>query len=476
MEEKITFELRDIPSVASLIEEEKIKSIAQGKIPLATVKNEIKSALEELRRKRVSEGTKGAKRLSKALLYELACRQVVERINKLSRSMTMRVINGTGILVHTNLGRSPFSQDLWNEAGKRLCGYLNLEYDLTLGERSRRGRFSERLLKDLTGAEGALIVNNCAGALFLILRALCHKKEVIVSRGELVQIGGGFRIPEIISTAGAKICEVGTTNQTTLQDYQNAISEKSSAICKVHKSNFQQVGFVQEVQTAELIFLAKKHNLILVEDIGSATVIPENEANKLGLNHPSLSIRLGADLITFSADKILGLCQGGIILGRADLIERLRKSPIYRTIRPDRTILTLLEEGLKLIADGNWKKIVFYSLITQDIKNLKARADALCKRLFDNGVMAKAVATTSEIGGGIAGKEIPSYAVQISRASLGSGEKLKKLAGLLRDFEPPVIAKLAQGALILDLRTVFENEEKDLVRALTTCVSRLANR
>lgn len=462
----MSFNLRNLPSISSMLEDEEVKLRAKELgLPTLLIKSELQEILSGLRQA-TTLGVSAKKSLDKKALHLFVRELLIKQIERLALMRGRKVINATGILVHTNLGRSPFSQRLWEEVGKRLTGYLNLEYDLELGERSRRGIFVEKLLCELSGAEDALVVNNCAGAVLLILRGLCYRKEVIISRGELVQIGGGFRIPEIMKLSGARLVEVGTTNQTSLPDYEGAITERTCAILKVHKSNFRQIGFVAEVGISELAELARKKKLMLFEDMGSATLIDEKEANKLRLNHPSESLRLGVDAVCFSADKILGLCQGGIILGRKEIIGKLRKSPLFRTLRPDRTSLSLLEEGLALIADRKWLDIPFYKFLAADKKKLETRAHQIAKKLKDKGINVEVVPTMAEIGGGFPGGEIPSFGVAVSAKSFNALVSLNTIAQNLRKFCPPIITKVQKDLLIIDLRTVFEEEDELVAKAL----------
>ncbi len=468
------FNLRDIPSVSSLIEDEEVKACAKvAKVPNSLLKPEIVRVLDVIRSARVQEKRAEGKALSKEELYRLAKGNVLSRLEALALHRSRRVVNATGIIVHTNLGRSPFSEQLWQSAGESLCGYLNLEYDLESGKRSTRGTYVERLLCELSGSESALVVNNCAGAVLLLLRYLCYRKEVIVSRGELVQIGGGFRIPEIMRLAGVKLVEVGTTNQTLPEDYWNAITSKTSAILKVHKSNFQQVGFVSDVNVENLISIARHSGISILEDMGSATLIPESEANKLNLNHPSPSLRLGVDALCFSADKTLGLCQGGIVLGKVGITERLRKSPVYRTLRPDRTLLVLLEEGLSQIAEGKWREIPFYKMLRAETGTLRQRASRLCEALSAYKVTCNVVETIAEIGGGFPGGTISSCGIRISGEGTGGGKNLDNLAELLRTGNPPIITSVRKDGLIVDLRTVFEEEDELILKGLATAYSKL---
>jgi len=464
------FNLRDLPSVSSLLAEKQLADIAEREsIPAALCKSVMQEALQAMRASRSKRG----KQLDKPQLTKLVVSDVAARLEEIALTAMRPVINATGILVHTNLGRSPLGDALWSEGGERLRGYLNLEYDLVRGRRSRRGILGERLLTELSGAEAALVVNNNAAAVFLTLHTLCRRREVIVSRGELPQIGGGFRIPDIIRTSGAKLVEVGTTNRTTAEDYAKRITERTAALLKVHQSNFQQTGFVAQASVAELSALAREHNLHLLEDAGAATLIPLPLAHQWELTHPADSLALGVDLYSFSGDKVLGLTQGGIILGKQELIQKLRKSPLYRTFRPDRTLLTMLERGLTHLVKGEVDAIPLYRMFAQKPAKVQRRARKLAKLLKEVGIACEVVKTTAEVGGGYPARTLPSHALSIGRETLGSGAKLHRLAGFLRRGRPSVIATVRESQLLLDLRTVLPQEETELIAALKAAYRKL---
>jgi len=464
------FELRDLPSVTEILEDKNIKALPMRlELPQELVKSLVKTAVSELRARRGKRS--GAPILSRNDLHNLIVKEVSSSAERLALQRMKKVINATGVIVHTNLGRVPLGEKLVSALARDFTGYLNLEYDLTIGERSRRGIFVENLLKELSGAEDALLVNNNAGAVFLILHTLCYKKEVIVSRGELVQIGGGFKIPEIMRASGAKLVEVGTTNKTSLSDYEASLTEKTSAILKVHKSNFVQIGFVEEVGVEELTKLAKKAGVLLIEDMGAGTLIPENLANRLRINHPGNSIRLGVDLICFSGDKILGLTQGGVILGKRGAIEKLRKSPVYRTLRPDKTLLKIMEAGLSMILDGTLEEIPFYRIIQTTTTELRKRGESILHKLKGSRIPAELLPTTSEVGGGFPGCEIESVAISISARSIGGTKRLIEFARKLRLLSIPIIAIIREQSIMFDLRTVLPQEDAELVDGIVTAFS-----
>ncbi len=322
---------RNLPSVESLLASPSLQNeIAQLSRVLVTA--EVRLVLDELRASAAAADVD-------SILVE-----VKKRCRHLQRRRIARVINGSGVLVHTNLGRAPLGREMLSRLVPTLAGYSNLEFDLAGGKRGRRGDFLSLLLQNLTGAEAALAVNNNAAALFLILNTLANKKEVIVSRAELVQIGGGFRIPDIIRRAGAKLVEVGTTNQTTRADYAHAIGTKTAMILKVHQSNFSISGFVEEVTAQELAALAAERNVYSVYDLGSGSWL---QTEKYGMDaEPTIygATKSGSQLACFSGDKLLGGTQAGIVVGRKALVEQLHRNPLYRVVRLDKLTLTVLEE------------------------------------------------------------------------------------------------------------------------------------
>ena len=469
---EFSFNLRDLPSVSSLLTEKRLTTLASREdIPASLAKSAMQEALQAMRERRSPAG----KHLGEAELRKLVVEEVAARLEEIALTATRPVINATGILVHTNLGRSPLGEKLWAEGGERLRGYLNLEYDLVRGRRSRRGILAERLLAELSGAEAALVVNNNAAAVFLILHTLCRRREVVVSRGELPQIGGGFRIPDIIRTSGAKLVEVGTTNRTTVEDYAKAISDRTAALMKVHQSNFQQTGFVAQASVAELMPLAREHGLRLLEDAGAATLIPPQLAHQWELTHPADSLALGVDLYCFSGDKVLGLTQGGIILGKQELILKLRKSPLYRTFRPDRTLLTMLERGLTYLLKGDLEAIPLCRMFAQEPTKLQRRARKLARELEEAGIACEVVKTTAEVGGGYPGRTLPSYALSIPEKALPKRTKPHQLAEILRRGPPAVVGTVQENRLLLDLRTVFVEEETELVAAVKRAFGKLGS-
>lgn len=383
-----------------------------------------------------------------------------------------RIINATGIIVHTGLGRSLLS----DAAVKRIVEVAThpcaLEVDEVTGERSFRDLRVEKMLCLLTNSEGATVVNNNAAAVFLILNTLAEGKEVIVSRGELVEIGGGFRIPEVMRKSGAILVEVGTTNKTRLDDYEQAITDKTAAFLKVHKSNFRIVGFTEGVTLEDLVALGRKHNLLVLEDLGSGAL---SDVSKAGIEKEPLvqeSVKAGADLVSFSGDKLLGGPQAGIIIGRKNLIAQLRKNPLYRTFRCDKLTFAALEATLLSYFDEEraWREIPTLQQIELSEREIKRRAQALMKRLQKLGVPKEAIwlqSSSSQVGGGaLPDQFLPTWCVCVNPCE---GDRADAFAQRLRLSKPSVFCRIQRDALWFDLRTVLPDE---LVK-LAECIAKV---
>jgi L-seryl-tRNA(Ser) seleniumtransferase len=379
-------------------------------------------------------------------------------------SRLRKVINATGVVNHTNLGRAPLSDEAI-AAIESAAGYVTLEYDLAAGRRGGRGASVERLLTELTGAEAAVIVNNCAAAAFLVLSVFAKGREVIVSRGELVEIGGDFRIPDVLAQSGAKLVEVGTTNRTRLADYENSISDSTGLILRVHPSNYRIVGFTQRPSVAELAAMCRARNIALCEDAGSGALVDLSDA---GLTDEPLirtSIEDGADIVTFSGDKLLGSAQAGLIVGRRDYIERLRKHPLYRALRVDKLAYAALEATLEAYLREDLAAIPVLRMLTLTRSEIETRARAFIA-VFEKMTdlrSAEIVVGESVVGGGSA-PAVPVETVLIAlRHATLSADAIEER---LRSAETPVIARIENDAVVIDLRTVDAAEEKLLLEAL----------
>jgi L-seryl-tRNA(Ser) seleniumtransferase len=380
-----------------------------------------------------------------------------------------RVINATGVVLHTNLGRAPLAASAVETMVSAAGAYTNLEYDLEDGERGSRYVHCVSLLTELTGAEDALVVNNAAAALVLALNTLARGRGVLVSRGELVEIGGGFRIPEILERSGAQLVEVGATNRTRVGDYETALDESdSSAILKVHRSNFRITGFTEEASLAELAALAGARSVALVHDLGSGLMV---EAEALGLEgepRPHDSLAAGSDVVVFSGDKLLGGPQAGLVLGRREIVTRMRSNPLCRALRVDKVTLAGLEATLRLYRDpaSALAEIPTLRMLAARPAALGPRARRVAAALEEAGVACGVVETASAVGGGtFPGVELPSSAV----ALVGGGASA--LARLLRGGDPPVVGRIVDDALLLDMRTVLPGQEGELIEAVArACV------
>jgi L-seryl-tRNA(Ser) seleniumtransferase len=372
------------------------------------------------------------------------------------------VINATGVIIHTNLGRAPLSYAARQAMEAVAAGYSNLEYDLATGERGSRYLHAEQLLCRLSGAEAALVVNNNAGAVLLILAALAPGREVIISRGQLVEIGGGFRIPDVLRQGGAKLVEVGTTNRTHLRDFRAAISPETALLLRVHTSNFKQIGFTATVSLADMVALAHEHELPAVDDLGSGTFL---ETARYGLSaEPTVqdSVAAGADLVTFSGDKLLGGPQAGLMVGRAGLIAELRQHPLTRALRVDKSTLAALQATLLHYARGEAEREVpVWRMIATSLDELAARAADLTAGLRAVGIPATVVQATSTIGGGaLPGEMLPTWATALAAPAPDA------LAAALRRGDPPVVGRILDEQLLLDPRTVAPEFDKVLLRAV----------
>jgi L-seryl-tRNA(Ser) seleniumtransferase len=396
--------------------------------------------------------------------------EAVKSVLKLSlddaQSVLRRVINATGVILHTNLGRAPLS-DAARDALLEASGYCALEYDPISGARGKRGGYAEELLTQLTGAEAALVVNNCAAAALLILTVLAGDGETIVSRGELVEIGGDFRVPDVMSNSGTRMVEVGSTNRTRLEDYTRAINSDTRLVMRVHPSNYRIIGFTASPTLSELAALAHESGLPLYEDAGSGVL---NDLSAFGLNDEPIigeSIAAGADVVSFSGDKLLGATQAGLIVGRREIVDRLRSHSLYRALRVDKLCLAALEATLDAHRRGAFEEIPTLRMLATDPKTLEKRARRFYAKVFKNTtetVMVTTIPGESAVGGG-SGPNVdpPTTLIALKHNQLTAHEIEQKL----RLGSPPVIARIADDLVLLDLRTVSPNEEAELLAAVT---------
>jgi L-seryl-tRNA(Ser) seleniumtransferase len=362
------------------------------------------------------------------------------------RPALRRVLNATGVIVHTNLGRAPLPADAIARVTEIARGYSNLEYDLGAGARGSRQTHVAGILRRLTGAEAALVVNNNAAAVMLALAALAEGREVLVSRGELIEIGDGFRIPDVLARSGARLVEVGTTNRTRAQDYQAAIGTETAVLLRVHQSNFRVVGFAEQPRVEELAGVARSHGLPLVDDLGSGALVDVGD-------EPTAreSLAAGADLVCFSGDKLLGGPQAGIVVGRGELVERLRRHPLQRALRADKLTLAALEGTLSLYLDAP-ERVPVLRMLREDGPSVRARAERLATLV--GGEVEETVARVG--GGALPLAELPSYACAVEEA----------LAAPLRAAELPVVGIVRDGRLLLDCRTLADDDVDEAARAV----------
>jgi len=466
-EKLIKEKLRQLPSIEKILESEKLKDkIEKYSHPLVTetARETLLSIREEIK--------ENPQDISVDQIIEKVSQKVDEKIS----DMIQPVINATGVILHTNLGRAPLDEETLSHIVEISKSYNNLEFDLKAGKRSHRGVFLQKLLCQLTQAESSLAVNNNAGAVLLILTALAKGKEVIVSRGELVQIGGGFRIPEILALSGAILKEVGTTNKTSLSDYENAITGNAAFLLKVHQSNFRMIGFVERPSVGQLVELGKKHNLCVVEDLGSGVML-RTEDFELA-HEPSVleAISAGADLVCFSGDKLLGAPQAGIILGKKKYIDLLRKHPLHRALRLDKMFVAGLESVLLSYLKGEaTKKICVWQMISTPLDVLKKRAKNIGAQLKKSGISISITESKSTVGGGsLPGETLPTIVISVQSFGTSPQDKsapsidlsADRQAKLFREQSPPIIGRIEDEKFVLDLRTIFPDQDDLMVKAI----------
>jgi L-seryl-tRNA(Ser) seleniumtransferase len=385
------------------------------------------------------------------------------------RPSLIRVINATGVVIHTNLGRAPLAEAALARVRDVAAGYTNLEYDLEAGNRGARDLHAESLLCRLTGAEAAVVVNNCAAATMLVLAAVARGREVIVSRQELVEIGGGFRVPDVMAQSGARLREVGTTNRTRAGDYALAIGERTGAILRVHPSNFRLEGFVERPALAELVALGRRFAVPVIEDQGSGLLDAPDGGPLRGEPTVGQSVAAGADLVCCSGDKLLGGPQAGIVVGRRELVARVRRHPLLRALRVDKLTYAALEATLIEHVSGRAAESVpALRMVAMTSAAIGARAEALARTLAAEGWHAEVVEGASTIGGGSApGSELRTWLVAVAR----DGWSPDRLESRLRRGHPPVVARIVGDRVALDLRTVRPEDEAELVEGLRRAAS-----
>ncbi len=452
--------LRRIPSVNEVLENPSLKALVD-KVSHNVVVTEVRSFLDTLR----TDLQQKASDFNVPNVGELADR-IAKWIMTDQAPPLRPVINATGILLHTGLGRSPLAQSALDELRSVAAGYASVEVDLESGERSQRVRAVDKLLRELTGAEAALVVNNNAGATLLTLAAIARDHEVIVSRGHLVEIGGSYRLPDVMEASGTVLREVGTTNKTRLSDYADAIGDQTAALLRVHPSNYVISGFTAQPTLNELVELGQKHGLPVIDDIGSGALI---DFSRFGLNEPNTadSLAAGADVVLFSGDKLLGGPQCGIVLGRHDLIDKITKHPLTRALRVDKMTLAALAATLRLYRspDTATEAVPLLQLLNTSTENLQNRAERLAIQLREvEGIAsAEAVEDRSYLGGGsVPTQELPTWCVALTSAQ----ESVDQLARKLRTGKSAVFGRIQQDQLLLDLRAVFAHQDMEILEAV----------
>ncbi|HUR96613.1 MAG TPA: L-seryl-tRNA(Sec) selenium transferase [Pyrinomonadaceae bacterium] len=462
--------LRMLPSTDDLLTCDKIQPLLP-EIGRSRATSLVRAAIEHLRNEltsAIADRTGRTETYSKESLLLAAANKCAELWETRRRARLHPVINATGVVIHTNLGRAPLSEKAL-KALTAAAGYCALEYDLASGGRGKRGEYAESLLTEITGAESALIVNNCAAAAYLVLTVFAKGGEAVVSRGELVEIGGDFRVPDVLAQSGATLKEIGTTNRTKLSDYEKAIGENTKVLVRVHPSNYKIVGFTAKPSLAELAQLAHKKGILLYEDAGSGALF---DLRKFGLSDEpviSRSIADGADIVTFSGDKLVGAAQAGIIVGRKHLIEQIRKHPLYRALRVGKLIYAVLEATIEAyLSEDAERSIPVLQMLGLRMDELEMRTTKFDQRLRErlgesDECEIAVISGESVVGGGSAPDAHPEtvlLAIKHRRISPGALERR------LRAGETPVIARIENDKVLLDLRTVQENDEDRLFEML----------
>ena len=454
---------RRLPSVDQWLQDPRTEALL-SRHGRTVVLREMRSLLDSARERAAAGDEAGLDATLVRLGDDLA-----ERVERARRPSLVRVLNATGVVVHTNLGRAPLSREAAARVAEVAASYSNLELDLVTGQRGNREAHSEGRLRQMLGVEGTVVVNNCAAAVLLAVNTLAEGRDVIVSRGELVEIGGSFRIPEILRKGGARLREVGTTNRTRLADYQSALSSDTGLILRVHPSNFRIVGFTEAPTLAELAELARSVGVPLVEDQGSGLLAPL-PGNAAAEPTVALSLRAGADAVTFSGDKLLGGPQAGLVAGRRGAIEAMRKNPLYRALRVDKMTLAALDVVLgdhEALAATERVPVLRMLALTAEAMRVRAEAFAATLARAATGLVVELREGESAIGGGAAPTVgLPTTLIALRHATAG----VDRLAAALRGGTPPVVVRVADDRVLVDLRTIDPADEADLGAAIAAAV------
>jgi L-seryl-tRNA(Ser) seleniumtransferase len=461
---------RELPAVHQVLAEDILRGSAKDYSHdqiVAAIRAELEDIRHRLAQGEVLDGQADAGTIARRALVRLGR----------SRQFKLRpVINATGIILHTNLGRAPVASEAAKAAHEAACGYLNLELDLETGKRSSRQAAIREWVCLLTGAEAATAVNNNAAATVIALHVLCQGREAIISRGQLIEIGGAFRIPEIMAISGAILREVGTTNITRLADYEQAVGSATGALMRVHTSNYRISGFTKEVSLKELVGLGRRHQLAVIDDIGSGALIDFARFGFGGEPLARTSIADGADLVLFSADKLLGGPQAGILAGRKELIQRIEKTPLMRAFRLDKMTLAALEATLRLYLNEEraLEEVPVLRMLATPLEELRQRAKGLSAQLRHiPGIASPGIASVGEAedetfvgGGSLPDQSLKTWVIELS----AQGQSEQELSRRLRLGSPAVVSRVRDGKIVFDLRTVFPQQEAGLVRAISEAV------
>ncbi len=440
--------MRQLPAVNRFLDDPRIATF-EGVVGRENIKRSIAQTLEDARHAPLNSGYS----------FESLCTSVIDRLQAGAFESLVRVVNATGILLHTNLGRAPLAAAALAGVDRIGASYSNVEYDLERGERGSRYGRAVSLLASVTGAQSALVVNNCAAAVLLVLDTFAKGRDVIVARSQLIEIGGGFRLPDVLERTGARLVEAGATNKVYIEDYERALSPHTALLMRAHPSNYAITGFTHEPDPKELVELGRRAGIPVLEDLGSGAL---TDLAQYGLAHERTvqeAIADGVDLVTFSGDKLLGGPQAGIIAGSATLIARLRANPLLRALRVDKLTLAALTETLRIwAAPERRSELPFYAMLSATIDELRARAGAYAKAIEGAGV----IETTSYAGGG----SLPQSALPSVGVALRPRAGATAAAAALRKNDRPVIARIEGGQLILDMRTIAPSEDAVAIAAL----------
>ncbi len=458
--------MRRVPSVDSVLREPELEALA-AEHGRKLVADSVREVIEEVRRQLVDQSSPETDEAAIRARVLTAARQ---RVTAVARPFYGRAINATGIILHTGLGRAVLPAKAIEQIQATLQGYSLLQVDRETGKRSRRDERVEWLLQRLTGTEAATVVNNNAAATAIVLNTVAKGKEVIVSRGQLVEIGGSFRLPEVMAFSGARLVEVGTTNKTHPRDYENAITENTAAILRVHPSNYKIQGFSSEVPLDTLVEIAHRHNLVMIDDVGAGALI---DFSQFGFEpEPTLpdSVRTGADIITSSADKLIGASQGGIILGRKALIDKVRKNQFARIVRVDKLTMAVLEATLKLFLDKTiaLREVPTLQMLQRSAEQISEHAERLAAALRDQNVHVATISGFSQMGSGsLPAQNLPTTLVAITPEGIGA----EILAQRLRLHDTPVFTRIQNDQVLLDPRTLRAGDDEIVIEAVAAALA-----